>query len=155
MTRKPADHDNGFSIVEMLVVLAIIGLAAAIALPNLLPRRGQRPELIAAAAMQLAQTARLRAVSSGSSVSVVIDVAQNLLKLEPGVQMLTVPPGVAMEAIVGRDSTTTVDRGSIVFFPNGGSTGGQITFGDSSGRSSVLRVDWLTGSLKEIGNERR
>ena len=155
MTRLSTDRANGFSMVEMLVVLAIIGLAAAIALPNLMPRGAQSLERLTAAAMQLVQTARLRAISSGNSVAVVIDVKSNGIRLEPGSQMLELPPNIAMEAVVGRDSGTTVDRGTIAFFPNGGATGGQITFVDSLGRGSALRVEWLTGAVKEVDDARR
>lgn len=150
-----ADREDGFSMVEMLVVLTIIGVASAIALPNLMPRSVNSPERQTAAAMQLAQTARMRAISSGKPVSIVIDSQSNDVRLEPGTEVLKLPPSISMEAVVGRDSKTTVDRGSITFFTNGGATGGQITFGDKSGRRSALRVDWLTGAMKEIDDARQ
>ncbi|KQW43184.1 MULTISPECIES: GspH/FimT family protein [unclassified Ensifer] len=154
MRQQDAETTDGFSLVEMLVALAIIGLAAAIALPSVSSRKTQTPDRLVTQVAHLAQTARLRAMSSGMPTEVIIDITQNHLRLDPGGENLSLPDHITMAAVVGRDAQTTADIGRIVFFPNGGATGGEITLGETTGRKASLRVHWLTGAVKSINDVR-
>jgi general secretion pathway protein H len=147
MTPQQADNANGFSIIEMLVVLAIIALSAAIALPGLTLWKAPTSQRLASAATQLTQTARLRAITSGTPTAVIIDITKSILRLEPGNELIKLPPGISVSAVVGKDMRTTVERGSIMFFANGGATGGKIAFTDASGHATELHVHWLTGAI--------
>ncbi|UEM24404.1 GspH/FimT family pseudopilin (plasmid) [Skermanella mucosa] len=152
MSRSEATHGpiaNGFTLLEMLVVLAIMALVAALALPDLgrlapsLRQRAAAGELAAAL-----RDARGQAIRSNDETVLTLDIGSGTyaLSYRPDTRQLGAFDFFMRTAI----QETEGDRvGSIRFFPDGSSTGGRISL--SSGRSShTVTVDWLTGHVRIV-----
>ncbi|MEW5728385.1 MAG: GspH/FimT family pseudopilin [Pseudomonadota bacterium] len=125
---------NGFTLIEMLVVLAVLGLAVAVFAPAM----RKHPEISAdSSARSLAaalERSRSRAVAGNTETRTLVDArarAENGLK-------------VVLDVAVSEVEGEAV--GGIRFYPDGSSSGGRITFDD--GRAAVtVGVDWLTGGV--------
>ena len=134
---------GGFSLIEMLVVLVILGLVLALVTRNG-QSRSARVELRGTAA-QLTETLRLaqaRAIT-GNRVSVVaLDAAQHGVRID-GDAPRPLPPRLA--AVI-RAPGGLRGGGEIRFGPDGGSSGGQIELADGPLRMRI-DVDWLTGRI--------
>ena len=138
-----AEHQAGFTLLELLAVLAIIALTAGAVIYGG-QRSGEtarvRAFLINAEAMF--RDARTAAIESQEETEVLIEADGRRLSFPAGSQVLELPRGVSLEAKVAE-----TDRGEapgIKFFPSGGSSGGELFFA-FRGRSYNLRINWLTG----------
>jgi general secretion pathway protein H len=140
---------RGFTLVEVLVVLAILGIAAAAVAPALArAARGSTPvERSTEEVLRVLRSARKEALQRGVAVTVWITpgsgryrvveavsdgpapdpVAGGVLALVPDTRLLADPPGA-----------------SFAFDPLGGGSGGPLTVQGSTG-VRVVRVDRWTG----------
>ncbi|MGY2049050.1 GspH/FimT family pseudopilin [Methylobacterium sp. JK268] len=141
-----ADPAAGFSLVEMLVVLVILGLAAALGGPTLvtlLP--GQQLDAVAGAlAVELAHL-RAEAVRTGQRTSLVYDpeTARFISSRNSARPLATPSLRVSVEIPPGHRSSPNEIR----FLPGGASTGGRIVLARGSGRR-VLTVSPITGAVR-------
>ena len=160
LDRNKIHHTGGFTMLEMMIVVVIIGLVAAMAAPTFFsatPRLRARIE--ARNLLNMVRLARSRAISEGNQYGVYIDInSRQYLVFKDTVnppQMtyeigdsIAVGPETIQADVVISGSTFTND--CVVFKPTGGaSQSGGITFDiDGGGASYTVSVLASTGKSK-------
>ena len=135
---------RGFTLLELLAVLLILGIAFTISLPAL--TTGSATEIKAAARVVAAglRQAREHAITNHRATVMELDVQRRRIVL--GKRSRQLPEQARMALFTARRERIDDTRGAIRFFPDGSSTGGRVTL--ATGNQSVLvDVDWLTGRV--------
>ena len=136
---------RGFTLIEIMVVMAILALMLVLISPNFstaLPGVSLK-----AAARTLAGSlrhARSRAITLNEEVALAIDVETRRYAIVGGKTSSKLPGKGEIRLFTAQSELIDATSGTIRFFPDGGSTGGGVTFIDGERRYRVL-VDWLTG----------
>lgn len=146
--RRPvsACSEAGFSLLEMLVVLAILGIMMALVLPQFLRSNTTSPRNVALQIVEKANLARLAAIKSGAETRLLIDASRRSIGASVGGETILVPPSIGLEATVGKSSGTTITKGNIRFLPDGSSSGGEVRLSGEQASPIKVRINWLTGS---------
>jgi len=159
---------DGFTLIEMIVVLTVLGLAASVVIPSLgsgLPRL----RLVGAARdfATLLKFARSHSLAAALPLHVVLDTSRNLYWLdnaeapamadvsllgERKIRLYALPQGVSFGNIGGGILPVDDKRFRILYFPSGGSSGGQVELRDEKGRAYGINVDSVTGRSEIIRN---
>lgn len=149
----PSDKIAGFSLTEMLVVLAIMGILFSLAVPSYRSLTRATPQSVAREVLHMAQSTRLSALKTGTPKSLFLETTSGTIRSDAKVSAMVMPAPIAFSATVGRDSRTTAEQGTITFFPNGSATGGTIRFRSGDAPEAALLVNWLTGvpTVTEVG----
>ena len=140
---------SGFTLVEMLVVMTIMALVAAIALPPLT----DRPEtlLLETTARDLAGALRLtRATAIAQNIDNALDIDVDRRTFQSSViRLQSFAPGVVAELKVAEPERVTASPGAFRFFPDGSSTGGDIVLRLRDMEARIC-VNWLTGEARRM-----
>ncbi|MGJ5181207.1 pilus assembly FimT family protein [Bradyrhizobium oligotrophicum] len=141
------EAQRGFTLLEMVCVLAIVALLASVALPDL-PRQTSRPRLQAYAlqAVTLLKSDRAMSMRIGLRVDTQIDTARRLIRSGDGRAALRLPEDVGFQAVLPRSCQHRPALAAISFLPDGLSCGGAITLSHAD-LSLEIRVNWLTGRV--------
>ena len=146
--RSRATLSSGVTLLELLVVLAILAGVAALASPVLSGSlAGQRVNAAARDIEGALRQARARAISTQQETLLIIDVTSHTYTVNGKPKSLALPEGATLVLNIARSETLREHRGSIRFFPDGSSTGGSVTVKRDALRRTV-QVDWLTGLAK-------
>lgn len=107
----------------------------------------ERASLTAASAALAAdlRRARSQAIVHNAPVAVRVDVAGPSFGI-PGTRPYKVPDGLKVTLFTAVTDQTTTNAGEIRFFPDGSSTGGEVTFAGEHAREYV-QIEWLTGRV--------
>lgn len=138
---------RGFTLVELLVVLALMGLALTVASPlisNALPGTEMR-----ASARDVAtglRYARSLAISTNTDVTFDVDVEARRFAVSRGRRTGSFPKDAEIILTTARSELFGDGAGSIRFFPDGTSTGGGVEIVRAN-RRFLITVDWLTGRV--------
>lgn len=128
----PTDRVRGFTLIEMLVVLSILSLLAAIAAsrigrsPSGLVRQNEIAQFVEAT-----QRAKQAAWTDGETRS-----------LDPS----QLPRGARFVPLFGGEKRPAVV--TPVFHPDGSSNGGTVTVDGKP----IMTIDWLTGEVIRVGS---
>jgi len=145
--RRIAARAHGMTLLEILVVLAIMGLVAAMVLPMLGP--GVSTTELKASARQLAsglRLARSEAMSSRRETFLTIDLEGRRFKVANDPREHALPKGIGLKLFTAQMDLVDDKVGAIRFYPDGGSNGGRITVA-AGDRKFEVDVDWLTGRV--------
>ncbi len=138
---------RGFTLLELVVVLVVMAVVAAVAAPPLMGRIGSVQARTAArdVATALRQT-RSEAIGANVDVAFGVDIDAHTYAIE-GRPPHRLPPDLAVSLFTADSERLGPTAGAIRFFPDGSSTGGEITLAGAGG-TSVVRVEWLTGQIR-------
>lgn len=137
---------RGLTMIELLVVLSIIALVSALAIPMV---TGTSNAEMRSAARQLAsglRLARSEALAQRRETFLVLDLAGRRFKVDRDAREYPLPRNVELKLYTAQKDLVDDKVGSIRFYPDGGSNGGRITLG-SGERKYEVDVDWLTGRV--------
>ena len=140
----PADRTAGFTLIEMLVVLAIIALVAAIAAPGLVSNyRTKNLETLAGEITMRLRLSRTSAIATARPKQVVVDLGTRVIRFGDR-DIIALPDDVKMTVITGQE-TVVADRQTVpTFLPDGSASGMDISL-QQKGRTTRIAVNWLTG----------
>ena len=147
---------RGFTLLELMVVLVIVSLLAvaiggsAGTFFSTMEYRDTVRELSSAA-----KKARLQSRAQGKPIDLVVDPALNRFaltdrpeRLDAGdYQMLAKDLSIGL--VFAAEISPGANLGAIRFYPEGGSSGGEITIQRPSGAGTRLVVDWLIGDVQQ------
>jgi general secretion pathway protein H len=138
---------RGFALIEILCVLAIIGLLAAIILPAI-PRATTRAKLesYAVQTAALLKADRNAALRRQIQVTTQVDAASRSIRSGATGQIIRLPDDVTLNAMLASRCADRNAGRSIDFFPSGMSCGGVLALA-RPGMGYEIRVNWLTGGV--------
>lgn len=145
-TGIPSLAAAGFTLIEMTVVIAILGLMAALITIHGMP---VSPATRARAAAQgisgALRSARGEALMTNRSVSFTLDVSNHNYRwgLHPPQAL---PSDLRLELLTSRDEVVAGSVGQIRFDPDGGSSGGRVSI-EGGDHLWMVGVDWLSGRV--------
>ena len=136
---------RGFTLLELLVVLGIIGLILAFVPGFVL--RGQPDFDVEVAARAVAdglRATRSAALLENREQLFALDVEERLFRTASMRAPVQIDRGIELTFQTARSELLSEGIGQIRFFPDGSSTGGRIGL-TLDGRHAEITVDWLTG----------
>lgn len=143
------DEDHGFTLLEMLVVLALLGLALGIVAghgPLGAPTLAAR-----AAAHDLAagfREARAAAILRNRPNFVLVDLARHDWRIGDG-KPNPLPTRLAISATTVAGQALGSQQARFRFLPDGSASGGRVTLRDGR-RELQVGIDWLTGRVSVV-----
>ena len=143
-------RQQGFTLIELLVVMAIGAMLVALVPPAFerLREVSQYRDTVRAMMVDLRQ-ARQQAISYGKVVVFRVDLADRQFGIE-GRTLKALPSSLQVKTTVAKnESADQTQHPTIVFMPEGGSTGGTIELVRPSGAGVNIRVDWLLGQISQ------
>ncbi len=144
------DEEAGFTLIEVVCVLAIMGLIAALVFPAI-PYATSQARLAgyAVEVAALLKGDRNAAIRNHVPVTTTLDDDRREVRSGASDTVVEIPADVTFAALLaqrcsGRRSGSTID-----FFPSGESCGGAIAI-SRNGVGYQIRVNWLTGGVEIV-----
>lgn len=143
-------REAGFTLIEMVAVLAIVAMIAALVLPRL-PEGTTRPQLEAYAlrAAAILKADRNAAIRRRARVATWLSGQNHTIVSGANGAELRLPDDVAFDAIVAENCNGRVEGSEIDFLPSGMSCGGTLALA-RPGAAYHVRVNWLTGGVEIV-----
>ena len=142
--------EHGFTLVEVLVALAIVAFATA----TIGARLGRSSDTLSVQALaghtaSRARAVRDRAVRQGQDGVLIVDLETRRVNGTPQSPALAIAPDVDVEVVVASQEQRPPARAMIRFFANGTSTGGTIRYGNK-GTAYEVRISWFNGRVSVV-----
>ena len=138
---------GGFTLLEMLAVLAIIALLAGLSTQLVRPAAPHlRLEAAARGLCAALRATRARAISVNEEATFVVDLARKSY-FSPSVRETLLPAEVRVAVSVAQGLRNSDGNAGLKFYPSGGSSGGDITL-EIGGNRATIEVNWLSGATR-------
>jgi general secretion pathway protein H len=148
--REGACPQAGFTLLEVVCVLAIVATLAALALPAMpFGTSRQRLQAYALETAALLKADRNAAMRRQEAVASRVDAGGRIIRSGASGRVVRVPKDVAMRAILPQSCAERAAASTIRFFPSGMSCGGTLRLA-RNGAGYEVRVNWLTGGVDVV-----
>jgi general secretion pathway protein H len=143
---KDRDFEAGFTLIEMLVVLTILALAATFAVPLLSGgSEGLRLQMASSELAAAFRVTRSAAIMHNTETTLMIDVDRRTFK-STVVSQRPFAADIKAKLTFASGIRSASSDGGFQFFPDGSSSGGDVTL-SLHGQQMRLCIDWLTGEV--------
>jgi general secretion pathway protein H len=142
------DHQSGFTLFEMLIVLAIMALASALTFAWVKSAPERIDAVSSEVILSLSET-RMDALSQGKAMSLVFDTAKRHFVRSGRNSDVELSPDISVRLLTAKISDTK--RPEIRFFSDGSSSGGEIVLSDGREQRHI-NISWLTGRIVVSAN---
>jgi general secretion pathway protein H len=144
------DAERGFTLLEMVCVLAIIAMMAAVLLP-FIPHQTSRSRLQAYALQTAAllKADRNAAIRRQADIGTLVDAGTRLIRSGSTTDMIRIPDDVRFDALLPQTCNRRAALSTINFFASGMSCGGTIAL-TRLDAGYEIRVNWLTGRIEIV-----
>ena len=139
---------RGFTLIELLAAMTIIGLVLAVSVPasarfyeSIQYRQAIRDVIT------VLGSARFAAVNSGQAQDVFINPKSNELSFKK--KRTKLPEGLKL-LVTAASEVNQSDQAVIRFYPEGGSSGGDIELERHGSDGVRISVDWLVGRVTHV-----
>jgi general secretion pathway protein H len=136
----------GFTLLEMMLVLVVAAVLAAVAVPNMQPAITNMQ--LRAATQDIASALRHtrgQALSRGREAEFVLNVQKHFYRVAGRQKPYVLAESVKLSLFTA-DFLMDEGQGSIVFYPDGSASGGRVTL-EGAGKTRLVDVNWLTGNI--------
>jgi general secretion pathway protein H len=150
MKRLGVTGEEGFTLLEMVCVIALVAMVAAVLMP-FLPRNTTRAQLQAYAleAATLLKADRDAAIRRGVDVSTLVDASSRAIRSGTTARVVLIPADVRFDTLLPQTCRQHAALSTISFFGDGMSCGGTIAL-TRLDTSFEIRVNWLTGRVEIV-----
>jgi general secretion pathway protein H len=138
MNCQDRKSQEGFTLAELLMVLAILSLVIVTVWPNLARTERSDMALVQGKILVALRAAQAKAIGQNRDTSVEIDVAERFVNTEP------LPSSIFLRVTFGGE-TESQNLAVFTFFPDGTSTGGEVELRGPN-ETRLITVNWLTGN---------
>jgi general secretion pathway protein H len=140
-------RNRGFTILEMLVVLAVVAIIGGGVLATRRLSPSMQVEIAAREIISLMREARGRAIASNDSAVVLFDPSRRSVSF--GSKTLVLGEKQSLAVTAADIERAGADVIGIRFLPTGRATGGEIKVSEGAS-SATIRVDWLLGDARLV-----
>jgi general secretion pathway protein H len=143
----PRAASEGVTLLELLIVLSIMAIVAALVLPTF--GNGVSTSELKGSAREVAAAlrfARSEALATRQETRVVLDLESRTFAGDRDRRVHTLPRLVELKLFTAQSDLVSDKVGAIRFFPDGGSNGGRVTLA-AGDRKFDIDIDWLTGRV--------
>ena len=140
-------YGEGVTLLELLIVLSIMAIVAALVLPMF--GDGVSTGELKGAARQVAaglRLARSEALATRQETRVLLDLEHRTFHIERDARLIALPRRIELKLFTAQSDLVSDKVGAIRFFPDGGSNGGRVTLAAGE-RKYDVDIDWLTGRV--------
>ena len=143
----PARRSLGFSLLELLVAISIAGMLLAVSVPGGLRfYESMQYRQAVRDVLTMLGSAREQSINLGKPQDVAFDPLDG--RISYASNTIALPDDFELTIT----SAAEVNRGRsgvIRFYPEGGSSGGDVSLESPSGRGVMISVDWLMGAVSQ------
>jgi general secretion pathway protein H len=151
--RSQPGHSSaaGFTLLEMLIVVAVLALAMAVAMPTFMrPSDGVQLQATGRNLVNALRLTRAMAIARNVEIALVIDVDKRTFS-STAIRPQSFSPDMTAELTFAESERTARSTGGFRFFPDGSSSGGDVRL-RLHGREATICVNWLTGEAQFGGH---
>ena len=144
---------KGFSLMEILIVLVIAVIVMAVVAPRFSSRTSSaRFACISKEIASGLRFARMKAVTDQKPSEFIVNLEQRHYQISGIEKTYSIPEDLEISVYTAASQVVGEEQGSIVFFPDGSSSGGRIDL-SGNGRKRAIDVNGLTGLVEIIEDD--